>query len=191
MIYRWVSSHRSMTMNHFIFSSFRSFETFFLHFLLECFHPKSTILWRVSSRINGRYVLRPLGLQNFSNQRKLSHISPQECPVSELHNLSPRGEILEVDTWTNQAGAMCHVLTNFSLLQMHKTYWHMAHIPGDVRNPCHFRNSRIHITSRWRHCTPSLRLFRLRDFESFHTSTLPIIPNSEFPNWPIFHHVSS
>jgi hypothetical protein len=98
------------------------FQTFLLHFLPECFHLKSMILRRVSSGINGRYVLWPLGLRKFSTQCNLSHLSPLECPISGLHDLSPRGEILEAGTLPNQAGATCHVLTDFSILQMLKTY---------------------------------------------------------------------
>jgi hypothetical protein len=122
MIYRWVSSHRSVVMNRFSSSGFEKFQTFLLHFLPECFHPKSMILRRVSSGINGRYVLWPSGLRELLTQCNLSHISPLECPVSRLHDLSPRGEILEVDTWPNQVGDMCHILTGFSILQMLKTY---------------------------------------------------------------------
>jgi hypothetical protein len=98
----------------------------------------------VSSRINGRYVLWPSGLREFLTQHNLSHLSPLECLVSRLHDLSPRGEILEADTWPNQASDTCHVLTDFSILQMLKTYLHMAHIPcvhiipGDIYKPRHF-----------------------------------------------------
>jgi hypothetical protein len=56
------------------------------------------------------------GLWDFLTQRNLSHISPLECPDSELHDLSPHGEILEADTWTNKEGDTCHVLTNLSIL---------------------------------------------------------------------------
>jgi hypothetical protein len=100
----------------------QKFQTSLLHFLPECFHPKSMILRRVSSGINGRYVLRPSGLQEFLTQRNLSHISLLECSVSGLHDLSPHGEILEVDMWPNQAGDTCHVLINFSIFQMLKSY---------------------------------------------------------------------
>jgi hypothetical protein len=79
----------------------KKFQTSLLYFLPKCFHPKSTILRHVFSRINGRYVLWPSGLRDFSTQHNLSHISPLECPISRLHNLSPRGEIVEVDTWPN------------------------------------------------------------------------------------------
>jgi hypothetical protein len=64
MICRWVSSHRSMTVNCFGSSSFKSFKTFLLHFHPECFHLKSMILQRVSFGINVRYVLQPLGVFN-------------------------------------------------------------------------------------------------------------------------------
>ena len=111
--------------------------------------------------------------------------------------MSPHGEILEVNKWPNQEGAMCHILTDFSTLPMLKNYWHVAHIPcvhiipGDVHKPCHFRDSKVHITSRWCHGAPSLRIFGLRGFWIFQTSTLPILPNSKFLNWPICCHVSS
>jgi hypothetical protein len=100
----------------------RNFQTFLLHFIPECFHLKSTILQCVSSGINGQYVLRTSDLQEFLTQHNLLHLSPLECLVSRLHNMFPHGKILEVDTWPNQAGDMCHVLTNLSILQMFKSY---------------------------------------------------------------------
>jgi hypothetical protein len=121
MICRWVSSHRSVAVNHFGSSGFRSFKLSSCTFSQSAFHLKSTILRRVSSGINGRYV-RPLGLQEFLTQCNLSHISPLECPVSRLHDLSPRGEILEADMWPNWVGDTCHVLTDISILHMLKTY---------------------------------------------------------------------
>jgi hypothetical protein len=100
----------------------QKFQTFLLPVLPECFHPKSTILRRVSSGINGRYVLQPLGLRDFSTQHNPSHLSPLECPISGMHDLSSRGEILEADTWPNQVGDTCHILTDLSILQMLKYY---------------------------------------------------------------------
>jgi hypothetical protein len=100
----------------------QKFQTSLLHFIPECFHLKLMILRRVSFGINGRYVLQPSGLREFSTQHNLSNLSPLECPISGLHDLSPCGEILEVEKWPSQAGATCHVLTNFSTLQILKTY---------------------------------------------------------------------
>jgi hypothetical protein len=122
MIYQRVSSHRLATMNCIDPSGFESFKTFLQHFLTECFHPKLTILRCMSSGINGRYVIRPSSLREFSTQCNLSHISPLECPVSVLQDLSPHGKILEANTWPNQVGATCHILTEFSILQMPKTF---------------------------------------------------------------------
>jgi hypothetical protein len=126
------------------------------------------------------------------------HIFPfWSAHSSRLHDLSPHGEMMEKDTWPNQVGDMCHVLINFSIFQKLKSYWHVAHIPcvhvilGDVCKPHHFRDSRVHNTSRWCHRDPSLWLFELRGFESFQTSTLPFLPNSEFLKSKIFRHVSS
>jgi hypothetical protein len=62
------------------------------------------------------------GLWEFSTQRKLPHLFPLECPVSRLHDLSPRGKILEEDTWPNHAGDMCHILTDISILHRFKTH---------------------------------------------------------------------
>jgi hypothetical protein len=85
------------------------------------------------------------GLREFFTQRNLSHISPLECLVFKLHDLSPHGKILEADTWPNQEGDTCHVLTDTPILHMLKNYRQVAHVPcvhiiqGDVRKPHHFR----------------------------------------------------
>jgi hypothetical protein len=101
----------------------QKFQTSLLHFLLECFHPKSTILRRVSSGIDGRYILlafRPSGV--FDPTQPVTYFPFQSAQSSGLHDLSPRGEMMEVDMWPNQAGDMCHVLINFSIFQKLKSY---------------------------------------------------------------------
>jgi hypothetical protein len=91
-------------------------------------NPRSTrssdykIYCRLSSGIIGQYVLQTLGLWDFLTQCKLSHIFPLECPVSGLHDLSPRGAILEVDMWPNQEGDTCHIVTDISILHWFKTH---------------------------------------------------------------------
>jgi hypothetical protein len=122
MIFQRVSFHRSTNVDRFGSSGFGSFKTFLVHFLLEFFHPKSTILRHVSFGINGRYALHPSDLQEFLTQCNLSPFSPLECPVSRLYDLSSRGEILEENTWPNQVGDTCHVLTDISIIHMLKTY---------------------------------------------------------------------
>jgi hypothetical protein len=122
MICRWVSSHRSMDCESLRLFGLQKFQTFLLHFLPECFSPEvddpsTCVFWNQWS-----ICTLAFGPSGVLTQCNLSHLSPLECPVSGLHDLSPRGEILEADTWPNQVGDMCHVLTDFSILQMLKTY---------------------------------------------------------------------
>jgi hypothetical protein len=120
---RCVSSCRSTTMNCFGSSNFGSFKLYAFTFSWSANPPSHCEIYcHMSSRINSQYVLQPSILQEFSTQCNLSQLSPLECPVFELHDLLPCGEILEVDMWPNQAGDMCHVLTNTPILHMCKTY---------------------------------------------------------------------
>jgi hypothetical protein len=52
----------------------------------------------------------------------VTYFSSWSAQSLELHDLSPRGEILEVDTWPNQAGDTCHVLTDISIFHRFKTH---------------------------------------------------------------------
>jgi hypothetical protein len=51
--------------------------------------PSTCVFWN-------QWLICTSGLREFWTQRNLSHPSPLECPVFGLHDLSPRGEILEV-----------------------------------------------------------------------------------------------
>jgi hypothetical protein len=119
MICRRVPSHRSGTVNCFGSSSFRSFKPSSCTFSQSSFtrSRRSFYVCLLESTIDMYSSLRKI-----LTQRKLSHLSPLECLVSRLHDLSPCGEILEVDMWPNQVCDTCHILTDFSILQMLKTY---------------------------------------------------------------------
>jgi hypothetical protein len=59
----------------------------------------------------------------------------------------PRGEILESNTWPNQMGDTCHVLTSVLIIQRFLNHLHVEHIPcvhvfsSDVSKPYHFGTS--------------------------------------------------
>jgi len=104
---------------------------------------------------NGQYVLRPSILWEFSTQCTVSHILPLDCPVSGLHDLSPRGEIIEEDTWSNQESDTCDFLTDISIFHRFKNHSHVQQIPcvhvipSDVHEPHHFEIlgfERFHLT---------------------------------------------
>jgi hypothetical protein len=119
MICRRVSSHRSTSCESLRLFRLRKFQT------SSCTFSRSAF---TRSRRSFDVCLLELtidmysGLREFLTQHKLSHLSTLECPISGLHDLSSRGEIMEADTWPNQAGDMCHVLIEFSILHMLKTY---------------------------------------------------------------------
>jgi hypothetical protein len=122
MICRQVSSHRSMVMNRFGSSSFRSFQNFpptLSPRVLspEVDDPSMCVFWNQRSICTLSFG--PSGV--FDPMQPITYF-PTGVPVSGLHDLSPCGEILEADTWPNQAGDTCHILTDISILQMPKTY---------------------------------------------------------------------